>query len=600
MRLSVGQGLKAMRLSLKHALLGLAAVWLVWLAVMSLGLRHSIRSLEEEFRSDTARLLAREQANLVIERSVEALRYPDSDSRRRLQERIEDLTVLSEVVTSLSVVDKRGRVVASQPPGQRRREATPAALFGDAPRPLLESRGKSFLRGGDYVVMVPLLEGRELLGYLRVGVHSDRIAALYAQGWGRLGALGILGLLAAGGLAVIVQLQLSRRVATIVASLDGSPPPREATVSTDEFARALRDAGRVNGDLEEARQGEGDGVHTGALAHLIQVGVVIAGRQLQVEHVSPRARELCGCADEVQFARAWQVIAPALRRALDQPATGPDAGRSLLVEVRPGHTVRAEIHRPEGPAEDHLVVLSDPRALEAVENDARLLRQIDGLGRVYRMLAHELRAPLGAAMLNLETLQEQLGGSDGADAGPGAQRCVGVLRGELNRLSRSLQGILTQTVPEASPVRFDLAGSLSDLVAFLAPQALRQSVKMEVRVEDEPLPVHGYPDRLRQAFLNVAVNALEAMPRGGRLTVEARRDGARARVALRDTGPGIPAAILPRVYDSDFTTKDGGSGIGLHVARAVVELHGGEIGVESQPGRGTDVLVHVPLAPGSP
>ncbi len=90
------------------------------------------------------------------------------------------------------------------------------------------------------------------------------------------------------------------------------------------------------------------------------------------------------------------------------------------------------------------------------------------------------------------------------------------------------------------------------------------------------------------------------MPRGGRLTVEVRRDGARARVALSDTGPGIPASILPRVYDSDFTTKDGGSGIGLHVARAVVELHGGEIGVESQPGRGTDVLVHVPLALGSP
>jgi signal transduction histidine kinase len=108
--------------------------------------------------------------------------------------------------------------------------------------------------------------------------------------------------------------------------------------------------------------------------------------------------------------------------------------------------------------------------------------------------------------------------------------------------------------------------------------------------------VRGYPDRLRQAFLNVAVNALEAMPRGGRLTLEARRDGTQARIAVRDTGPGIPAATLQRVYDPDFTTKDGGSGIGLHVARAVVELHGGEIGVESEPGRGTDVLVVVPLA----
>ena len=110
--------------------------------------------------------------------------------------------------------------------------------------------------------------------------------------------------------------------------------------------------------------------------------------------------------------------------------------------------------------------------------------------------------------------------------------------------------------------------------------------------------MRGYRDRLRQAFLNVAVNALEAMPRGGHLTVEARRNGTQASVALRDDGPGIPPEALPRLFDPDFSTKDGGSGIGLHVARAVVELHGGEIRVESEPGRGTDVRVTVPLAAG--
>jgi signal transduction histidine kinase len=110
--------------------------------------------------------------------------------------------------------------------------------------------------------------------------------------------------------------------------------------------------------------------------------------------------------------------------------------------------------------------------------------------------------------------------------------------------------------------------------------------------------MRGYPHRLRQAFLNVAVNALEAMPHGGHLTVEARREGKRARVALRDTGPGIAPEALPRLYDAEFSTKKGGSGIGLHVARALVELHGGEIEIESALGRGTDVRVVVPLAAG--
>jgi two-component system sensor histidine kinase HydH len=161
-----------------------------------------------------------------------------------------------------------------------------------------------------------------------------------------------------------------------------------------------------------------------------------------------------------------------------------------------------------------------------------------------------------------------------------------------------LTGIRTQTVPGSPPEPFDLKGSLADLVALLAPQARRQAVEVETRLPEEPLPMRGYPHRLRQAFLNVAVNALEAMPHGGRLTLEARRDGKRALVALRDTGPGIAPEALPHLYDPEFSTKNGGSGIGLHVARALVELHGGEISIESAVGRGTDVRVVVPLATG--
>jgi len=87
---------------------------------------------------------------------------------------------------------------------------------------------------------------------------------------------------------------------------------------------------------------------------------------------------------------------------------GAGGTRSLRVEVAPGRPVQAELHRLVGPAEDHLVLFSDPRALEAVEVDARLERQIDGLGRVYRTLAHELRAPLSAMLMSLDLLQESL------------------------------------------------------------------------------------------------------------------------------------------------------------------------------------------------
>ena len=588
-----------MKVSHKSAL-GLAVVHLALLIALAVGLERTLRSLENQLSADTVRLVAREQANLVHERSVATLLYPDADSRRRLHERIQDLTVLSEVVTSLAVVDAAGHVVASQDEDSHGQFAPAAELFGWPPQSRLEQRGRrSFLRGGDYVVLVPLVEGGSMAGYLRVGLHSDRIAALYQEGRLRLVGLGLLGLAAVAAVGVFLHLELSRRAATIAAALEGSPPPQDAIAPRDEFARVLRSAGRVKSDLDDARrESERRGVQVGALARILQVGVVVAGRELDVDYVSARAHELVGSTDEASFRAAWERLRPELRRLLREGSSGPGGAPALSFEVEPGRTVYAELHGLEGPTEDHLVLLRDPRALEALESDARLLHQLDGLGRIYRTLAHELRAPLAAIMINLDLLYESLGKVDGQAVAP-AMRHVAVLRQELNRINRSLLGILTQTVPESPPERFDLNGSLADLVALLVPQAQSQSVEVEVSLPDDPLPVRGYPHRLRQALLNVAVNALEAMPRGGRLRVEARRDGKRARVALRDTGAGIAPEALPRLCDPDFSTKDGGSGIGLHVARAVVELHGGEIRVESDLGRGTDVLVIVPLAEGA-
>jgi signal transduction histidine kinase len=585
------------KLGLKSAL-GLAAVLLALVAALALGLERTLRSLEEQLSDDTVRILAREQANLVFERSVSALLHPDADSRRLLLERIQDLTVLSEVVTSLAVVDAQGRVVASEPALGGRLFAPVSQLFGNPPLSRLETSGRrTFMRGGDYVVLVPLFENGAVAGYLRVGLHSDRIASLYEQGRSRLVVIFFLGLVGVAAIGAFLQVQLARRAASIAAVLEGGAPPPGTIAPADEFARVLQTASRVKGDLEEARRkSERRGLQVGALARVLQVGVVVVGPDLEVDYVSARALELFGCADEDTFRAAWRGLVPEIRRTLDGAPTGPEGRQTLRVEAATGRPVQAELHRLADSSEDHLVLLSDPRALEALEVEARLERQLEGLGRVHRMLAHELRAPLSAMIINVDLLHESFS-REGAAPAP-MRRHVDVLREELHRLSRTLTGILTQTVPGSPPEPFDLKGSLADLVALLAPQARRQAVEVETRLPEEPLPMRGYPHRLRQAFLNVAVNALEAMPHGGRLTVEARRDGKRALVALRDTGPGIAPEALPHLYDPEFSTKNGGSGIGLHVARALVELHGGEISIESAVGRGTDVRVVVPLATG--
>jgi signal transduction histidine kinase len=137
---------------------------------------------------------------------------------------------------------------------------------------------------------------------------------------------------------------------------------------------------------------------------------------------------------------------------------------------------------------------------------------------------------------------------------------------------------------------------MDDLNTLLAPQAKQQRVTLEVQLPEREIQVIGQRDRLKQALLNIATNALEAMPEGGKLAMALDTVNGHARIAIRDNGPGIAPESLAKIYGMYFTTKTGGTGIGLYVARSVVESHGGNIEVDTQPGMGTCFTVSLPLS----
>jgi signal transduction histidine kinase len=589
-----------MRPGLKGAA-ALLAGYAVLMAAFGAGMEWSLRDFERRVTEHALALLAREQAALVSERSLETLRFPGAAAQRRLRERIEDLTVLSEMVSSISVVDREGRVLVSDDPRAGERFPPAAAVFADPPEARVEaSPFPSFLEGGDYVAFLPLTEGGRLAGYLRFALHSERIAGMYRESRRRVVGAALLGLIGVGALGAFLQLQLSRQAASITAAIEGSPRaegPRARPA--EELGRALDAAGRVRRALDEAqRQASRRGQQVDALAEILRVGVVLLRRDLDVDFASEKSLELLGVEDTASFKRRWEGVKSRIKDQLDAGAARPVTTLSLPEEG--GRRLRVELHRREGEGADSLVaLLSDAGMLDTLQQDVRLARQLEGMGRLYRTVAHELRAPLSAMMINLDLLRESLAAEGEATARREHQeRYVGVLRDELDRLNRSLNAILTQTVPEAPPQEFDLRSVIGDIGSLLAPQARRQNVRLDLLLPPgEEVRLRGHPDRLKQAFLNVAVNALEAMAGGGRLTIEAGSEGTRAWVAIRDSGPGIPPDLLARIYDLDFSTKQGGSGIGLHVARALVELHGGEIRTESEPGAGTTVHVTLPVAP---
>lgn len=593
-----------MRVGVKGMAL-IVTVYALLIATFAVAVNRWLRDFENAATIETSHLLAREQAGLLSARTLGALAAPDGRSRALLRERIEDLTLLSEVVSSITVVDEQGKVVASDSKPGGVALARPDQVFAAGWRPQLRpGDGPRFLQGGDFAVAVPFVENLRLIGYVEVGFHSERVARLFGTARRHLLAVAVAGLAGVLVLGAFLQLQLSRRAATIAETLEGALPSPSGSPTPppgDEFARALRAAGRVRQALSAARQETSRlQENLGALAHAMKMGVLLLRRGQPPHFANPRALELFGSPSLEQLGARWPAIREPIEAALAGGEQGPEPARAVHVDV-PGPgvpTLRVEMYGLGDQAQkEYLVLLNDPEILDALETDVRLASQLHGLARVYRTVAHELRAPLSAMMLHLDLLRESLA-SDGAGDKAENQGYVVVLREELERLNRSLSEALTQTLPPTDQRdKFDLREALAELGALLAPQARRQGVELRTRMPEAPVILVGFRDRLKQSFLNIAVNALEALPGGGRMSIEMDVTPSHVTTRIRDNGRGIPAALLARIYDRDFTTKGTGSGIGLFVARTLVEMHGGEIRAESHEGRGTEVEVRLPILP---
>jgi two-component system, NtrC family, sensor kinase len=156
---------------------------------------------------------------------------------------------------------------------------------------------------------------------------------------------------------------------------------------------------------------------------------------------------------------------------------------------------------------------------------------------------------------------------------------------------------------DMEPVPLELLEIVEETIVLVGAQAAAQGVSVERGYGDEKLELHGDPRQLRQVFLNIALNSLQAMPQGGRLLVEARswrpalsESAPRwAEVTISDTGHGIPPDHLEKVFDPFFTTKREGTGLGLSTCYWIVQRHEGEMDLRSEPGQGTSVTIKLPL-----
>lgn len=239
-----------------------------------------------------------------------------------------------------------------------------------------------------------------------------------------------------------------------------------------------------------------------------------------------------------------------------------------------------------------LLTLRDAESVHRIEDEIELSRRLAAIGRLTSGVAHEVKNPINAIVVHLEVLRQKLKEID-----PDTRRHMDVIGSEIQRLDRVVQTLVDFTRPvDLRLSEMDLRRMVDDVVTLASPAAEQHKVHIERQAGKDSLPVRMDADLVKQALLNIVLNGVQAMPEGGKLRMAVRRDGDGALITVRDQGAGIPADIRDKVFNLYFTTKKGGSGIGLAMAYRVVQLHHGTVEFTSVPGHGTTFYLRFPIA----
>ncbi len=255
-----------------------------------------------------------------------------------------------------------------------------------------------------------------------------------------------------------------------------------------------------------------------------------------------------------------------------------------------------------------LLVVRNLAYVSRMQSTIAYSRKLVALGRLTAGIAHEVKNPLNAMMIHLELLRTKIrrsalvpaggGGllADTSRADEGMLQHVSVIETEIRRLDEVVQGFMKFTRPEDLRLQAVRVSALfEELRPLIQPEARKHGVRVIVETSDEQLAVNGDAAMLRQAILNLAMNACQAMPNGGTLRLAgAAVSGKRVELRVEDTGVGIKPEDLGRIFDLYFTTKDHGTGIGLSMVYRIIQMHDGEVEVQSTPGRGTTFTVLLP------
>jgi signal transduction histidine kinase len=290
----------------------------------------------------------------------------------------------------------------------------------------------------------------------------------------------------------------------------------------------------------------------------------------------------------LMIAQAAQTGRPIRNRRAPVAIAGQTAATAVvllsvdLLETLPGGATGSGV----------LVRLRDPEAQRKLGRELQTADRLAAISHVSSGVAHEVKNPLNAILLHVEVAKAKLARGD-TDVNPQME----IISREILRLDRVVKTFLDFTRPmELNLATIPVQKLVDEIVDLARPQAEALKIRVMVAQAAEGVDVRVDGDLLKQAMLNIAVNAMQAMPDGGELRFESSAAADVAEIRISDSGPGIPPQLREKIFTLYFTTKKEGSGIGLAMTFRIVQLHDGTIDFTSEPGKGASFSIRLPIA----
>ncbi len=601
-----------MRLTVRaREVLAITTVVLLVVAVSTIAHLASVARISLRSAAGEGELLAR-QLYHQSSRVVAASPAPSLEALRRdrgIRALLEGMVGYSHTVVYAAIVDPSGQVVVNSNPAFEgkplpARESLETVLARGTLRTVVSMLGEPQV----YEVRLPMRMGERPFGSVRVGVSTSllrqEVAGTVVRGLAL--ALGALVIAVAVGLgAGHVLLQSLKKIAQGMERLARGEYGATVDLSRDDELGEL--AARVNqlGERVQADQSQwqSEKVRMEGILNSLEDAVIFLNGKREVVFCNQAAEAVLGRPLDAMVGQSVDVLLPGehpLVSVVGELFEGGSERRNVAMKVPcPGGTRELAVSSyriPDGEQTGGgVLALKDLDPVRAVQSLVTYSQKLAALGRLTTGVAHEVKNPLNAMRIHVELVKTRLAGRQ-----PEVRESLEVIALEIQRLDRVVQGFLKFVRPQElrlGPV--DVNALLHEVSQLMAPEAAQAGTRIALDLTPDLPPISGDVELLQQACTNLVTNAIQAMPKGGTVTLASRRgsDGA-IEVRISDEGIGIPPEDLDKVFRLYFTTKPGGSGIGLSLVYRIMLIHDGRIDVESVVGRGTTMILMLPAAPG--